>query len=104
MDGEQVWKENKCGRGTRVVFKNGYTLICTTGMDLNKRGLEGRGLEPSVDLNKAWTSTVAQILHSCATAKASFQHLPFSNSWRIHPTNVTTLKRPEVQTSGHLKP
>ena len=57
MDGEQAWTENKAWteNTARTENKGGYfnsnnSLVCTTGMNLNKRGLE-----PSVDLNKAWT-------------------------------------------------
>ena len=45
VDGEQAWTENKRG-----YFNSTNSLVCTTGMDLNKCGLE-----QSVDLNKLWT-------------------------------------------------
>ena len=63
VDGEQA----VAGLWPGILKKKANSLVCTTGMDLNKRGLEQgvdlnkawtrtkRGLEQSVDLNKAWT-------------------------------------------------
>ena len=45
VDGEQAWTENKRG-----ILKKVSPLRGTTGVDLNKCGLE-----QGVDLNKAWT-------------------------------------------------
>ena len=54
---EKIWTENNAWTENTAWTENkrGYlisnnSLVCTTGVDLNKRGLE-----PSVDLNKAWT-------------------------------------------------
>ena len=53
MYGEQAWTENKRGY---LISDN--SLVCTTGVDLNKRGLE-----EIVDLNKAWTVSVSMGSH-----------------------------------------
>ena len=61
MDGEQAWTENKRGRRTSVFFFNGYERSARQAVwlesgDLNKAWTRTkRGLEQSVDLNKAWT-------------------------------------------------
>ena len=51
IDGEQAWTKNKAWKENKRDFgKNVDSLVCTTSVDSNKRGLE-----EGVDLNKAWT-------------------------------------------------